>query len=173
MVMKLKIVIAILFVANFSNAQDTIKLSKSHLNPQSERFKVVTDRAPQLVFMELGGPALLISANYDSRFEKRTDGLGFRAGFSTFKVRDFGIGIFTLGVNHLVGNNKKGRFFESGINYTLATARNTESGGFVSLTVGYRSQPVQGGFCFRGGITPVFIDDVIFPYPYLSFGYNF
>lgn len=55
----------------------------------------------------------------------------------------------------------------------MATARNTESGGFVSLTVGYRSQPVQGGFCFRGGITPVFIDDVIFPYPYLSFGYNF
>lgn len=173
MIKKLSLLTAIICIIQFAQAQDTIKLSKAHLNPTSDRFKVVTDRAPQAVFLELGGPAVILSLNYDRRFEKRTDGFGFRAGFSTFKVEDLGIGIFTFGVNHLAGNNKKGRFLETGINYSLATARNATSAGFVSFTVGYRSQPVQGGFCFRGGLTPFFIENSLIAWPYLGFGYNF
>jgi hypothetical protein len=173
MITKTLLLILTTLFALTSFSQDTIKLSKSYLDPTSDRYKVVTDRPPQSVFLELGGPALILSANYDRRFEKRTDGFGFRAGFSTFKVEDLGVGIFTFGINHLVGNNKKGRFFESGINYTLATAKNAETGGFSSLTIGYRNQPVQGGFCFRAGLNPIFIENTIFPWPYLSFGYNF
>lgn len=86
--------------------------------------------------------------------------------------------VFIIGINHLVGNNKKGRFFETGINFTNVSAKynysnNRYDESLISLTLGYRSQPVNGGFCFRGGITPIFIEGIPIPYPYLSFGFNF
>lgn len=171
------VVMATVFSLNLS-AQDTIKLTKAHLDPKSERFKVVTDRPPQVAFAELLGPALILSLNYDRRFEKRTDGFGFRAGVSTIAPDEDGAFIFVLGINHLVGNNKKGRFFESGINYTNLSYKNWNSSSrtnesFISLTLGYRSQPVNGGFCFRGGLSPIFVERTLVPFPYLSFGYNF
>lgn len=177
---KLLVILLTAFVASTSFSQDTIKLSKTRFDPKSDRYKVVTDRPPQTVFAELLGPGLLLSANYDRRFEKRTDGFGFRVGITPIlpgEIRGF-IGI--LGINHLVGNNKKGRFFETGLNFSYLSIsdRNTFSsnrydGSFISLNLGYRSQPVQGGFCFRGGINPIFIERIIIPYPYLSFGFNF
>lgn len=173
-----QIFLAIFITVSYSvtKAQDTIRLAKAYLNPKSERFKVVTDRPPQAAFAELGGAALLFSINYDRRFSNRTDGFGFRAGIGGL-LDDIGFGsMMVFGVNHLVGNNKKGRFFESGINYSLLTHRDYDfDNGFISLTMGYRSQPVQGGFCFRAGINPIYVprDRFFVPWPYLSVGYNF
>lgn len=159
-------------------AQDTIRLKDITKDPKSERFKVVTDRAPQTVFAELLGAGILFSIHYDRRFEKRTDGFGFRAGLSAVVPDESRGFVYVLGINHLVGNNKKGRFFESGINFTNYSYKSTFNNSrynesLISLTLGYRSQPITGGFCFRGGINPIYIDDVFIPYPYLSFGFNF
>src|SRR3546814_1152650 len=45
------------------------------------------------------------------------------------------------------------------------------SGSFGHLHFGYRLQPVNGGFTFRAGMTPVFGDGYFIPYYFsLSFG---
>lgn len=174
----LALLITSFLIVNFSYAQDTVRLSRTRLDPKSDRYKVITDRAPQVAFAEILGPGLTISLNYDRRFKKQTDGFGFRVGITPILPSEVKGSIIILGVNHLVGNNKKGRFFESGLNFTnlsLGTTTSTSSfkGSFFSATIGYRSQPVQGGFCFRAGLNPIVVDEAIIPLPYLSLGYNF
>jgi len=167
------------------NAQDTIYLKRD------ARKKIVTDRPPQTLFVELGGPGITYSANYDTRFFNQTDGLGGRIGLGY----NFGGNIPTttipIGINYLSGDYKRGHFFEAGINETVVLANfsseyyNHDNGFFTtdnsghqtllltSFTFGYRSQPVAGGFCFRAGIMPYIIQNKSNLSVYASFGFNF
>lgn len=143
------------FVYKYSFTQDTIRLRNVTKDPKSDRYRVVTDRPPQTVFGELLGSGILFSVHYDRRFEKRTDGFGFRVGLTTLLPDEDNLFIYVFGVNHLIGNNKKGRFFESGINFTGLSARSVDfNNGFVSLTLGYRSQPVNGDFVLEAELIP-------------------
>ena len=64
----------------YSAAQaDTIKLSQINKGP-----RIVTDRAPQAVYFQLGGSGPILSANYDRRFGKRLNGAGFTLGIGYF-----------------------------------------------------------------------------------------
>lgn len=48
------------------------------------------------------------------------------------------------------------------------------NGIFGNLTFGYRKQPVDGGFSFRAGVSPIITKNSFKPYwPYVSFGYAF
>ena len=96
-----------------------------------------------------------------------------------------------VGINYLTGNYKRGRFFEAGFNETLVLANfssdyyNYDTGIFTtdntghqtllltSFIFGYRSQPAEGGFCFRTGIMPYLIQNKSNLSIYLSFGFNF
>ncbi|MFP5041744.1 hypothetical protein [Parasediminibacterium sp. JCM 36343] len=173
------------------NAQDTVYLKRE------AKKKIFTDRPPQAVFVELGGASPVFSANYDRRFNQQTDGLGFKVGIGyNFSNNDDGISITSLpvGINYLAGNNKRGRFFEIGFNETLLFAKANDTYGpnstydngllilhggesktllFTSIALGYRSQPIAGGFNFRTGLLPYFIDSKTGVSAYLSFGYNF
>jgi hypothetical protein len=51
----------------------------SLINAQTKESTIAEKRA-QNIFVELGGQGLLFTANYDSRFSKRRDGLGGRIG---------------------------------------------------------------------------------------------
>lgn len=141
------------------------------------------DRA-QAVYVELLGPGISYSFNYDTRFQDTRNGLGGRIGLSYLAVE--GDGMFTLPVmvNYLLG--KEGKYFEMGVGGTYVSYNTKESAdsnsilfveesGVVGTTVfGYRRQPEDGGFLFRAGISPVFGKGYFVPYfGYISFGYAF
>ncbi len=140
--------------------------------------------AAKSIYFELGG-AGLASFNYDMRFNKKEDGLGFKAGIGGFKVDGTGAIFVPLGLNYLFGKDQR-NYFEVGAGVTIVSVteryddfNGTTSNDRFSATFGhgyfgYRLQPKNGGFLFRAGITPIFLEDVFIPYwAGISFGYKF
>ncbi|MCX6209125.1 MAG: hypothetical protein NTZ59_06365 [Bacteroidetes bacterium] len=188
--MKKQILIATIFLFSIcqSFSQDIIRLK----DPK-KTFK--TDREPQLVYVGLGGPAIGLSVNYDRRFNKKVDGLGFNGGigFSLSSGNNLSYTTIPFGINCLLGNVKKGRYFEVGITETILMMGSPKSSNgyysnyalanqqlypnstyiFTNFIIGYRSQPSDGGFNFRGGINPILFQGGTDLGAYLSFGYNF
>lgn len=136
------------------------------------------------VYFELFGSGLTYSINYDQRFEKRFDGLGFKAGLSYIGVDGTSVATFPLGLNYLLGKN--GKYFEMGLGGTYLAGADrsntfftgdgrTTGDGFVgNLILGYRSEPQDGGFLFRASVTPMFGSGFFWPfYAGFSFGYAF
>ncbi len=141
-------------------------------------------RRAQSVFFEILGAGGTYSFNYDTRFQNTLNGLGGRVGLSYLAVD--GNGLFTAPVvlNYLLGKN--GKYFEMGIGATYVGFNANEGGNdeeilfidndgfFGTMNFGYRKQPVDGGFMFRAGVTPIFNKNNFIPYyGYISFGYSF
>src|SRR6218665_2902340 len=89
-------------------------------------------QAAKSVYGELGGPGIA-SINYDMRFQKKDNGLGFRVGIGGFSVRsEYSDGsserlsLFTvpLGLNYLIGNDGR-HYFEVGAGATIVSLKNT------------------------------------------------
>jgi hypothetical protein len=136
------------------------------------------------IFGELGGSAGLISLNFDKRFSKSPEGFGVRVGAGYMAWQDTEIYNFPILVNYLAGNN--GKYFEMGFGTTIGYARERSEPNdpelsfepymslFGSINIGYRYQPLNGGFNFRAGISPILDFGNVIPFwPYLSFGYSF
>jgi hypothetical protein len=175
-------ILAVCFSTVSGYSQDTI-----HLKRQALSDRLITDRAPQAIYTELGGAGLLLSLNYDSRFSKRVDGLGFRVGVGYSFTNDPSFFTVPVGLNYLLGRN--GNYFEVGAGVTYVGLSSNNGDAFVSIgnndltnktsflfttiSFGYRRQPINGGFNFRGGFTPVFVEGQSGIAPYISLGYNF
>ena len=168
----------------------TLGLSVQLAQAQSD-----TASSAQNVYVELLGPGITFSGNYDSRFSKRQDGLGGRVGIGYASDSDFSIFSIPLQVNYLLGN--KGKYFEMGLGATYVNFSGSDTYAFLgesstyfytdnssrryrestvlgTTTFGYRSQPVNGGFNFRGSINPVFNSNGFYPFFFgVSFGYTF
>jgi hypothetical protein len=143
--------------------------------------------AAKSIYAELGGPGL-ISFNFDTRFTKKEDGIGGRIGFGGFSFRDFfddgktTVIFVPIGLNYLMGKDHK-NYFELGAGVTPVFSSYTGSNSaddetftstFGHLLFGYRLQPANGGFTFRGFISPVFSKDGFLPYyGGISLGYKF
>ncbi len=129
----------------------------------------------QSIYFELGGPGLA-SVNYDTRFSKKEDGIGGRVGVGGFSVDGTGVVFIPIGVNYLLGKDKR-NYFELGAGVTPVIG--TGAGGdfsetFGHLLFGYRMQPEAGGFTFRAFVCPVFSSKFFVPYyGGISFGYKF
>jgi len=136
------------------------------------------------VFGELGGSSFLVSINFDKRFSKNPEGVGIRVGAGYMAWQDTEIYNFPVLVNYLTGKN--GKYLELGIGPTIGYARERQEPMdpdlsfepyltvFGSINIGYRYQPLNGGFNFRAGISPILNFDNVIPFwPYLSFGYSF
>lgn len=165
-------------------AQDTVRL-RGHM----QQDNIVTDRPPQLVYGELGGAGLILSVNYDARFQRRPDGLGWRLGLGYSFTNDPAFITVPFQLNYLLGRN--GHYFEMGAGLTyLHVTQNTPDqyydlfGGsnfsnqinnilIGTMSFGYRSQPLRGGFNFRGGLIPLFAQGSAGLSIYVSLGYNF
>lgn len=150
-------------------------------------------KAAKSVFAELLGPGIA-SINYDMRFQKKEDGLGFRVGIGGFSFKETfydgnnyyedktAITTFPMAVNYLLGKDSK-HYFEVGGGVTIVTIKNradvivsdaTFTGSFGHLNFGYRLQPKDGGFTFRAAINPIFGGGNFVPYyAGISFGYKF
>jgi hypothetical protein len=159
----------------FSFSQtDTIRLR----NKDAPR-RIVTDRPPQAAYFQLGGSGPILSANYDRRFGNRLNGLGFAAGLGFWGQS--GISIFSVPVslNYLLGRST--HFVEIAGGTTFVTASfdfydsNSEQGsGFLHhANLGYRYQPANGGFFFRGGFSPLFASGGYLMSYYVGFGRAF
>jgi hypothetical protein len=176
-----KLIAFILFTIiahTYSAAQaDTIKLSQINKGP-----RIVTDRAPQAVYFQVGGSGPILSANYDRRFGKKLDGAGFAVGIGYFTDSEESIFSIPVSINYLIG--RKTHFVElaGGATFVSDTYEDWWSGSGENITetyfiyhvnVGYRHQPATGGFFFRGGFSPLLDqDDAVMSF-YLGFGYNF
>jgi hypothetical protein len=159
--------------------------------------KVVADK---LFHVEFFGPGVIMSANFDGRFQSGTRmGLGYRVGAG------FGMGDFYSQGSFLIGNYYGDRdrrtvySFPAGINYILGKPHKSSSfeiGGGLSIlsrqvpvfssdgdktgrVLGYfafmyRLMPVDGGMAFRAGFTPIIgtAGDLL-PMIAIGFGYAF
>ncbi|MCU0323291.1 MAG: hypothetical protein MUE72_12800 [Chitinophagaceae bacterium] len=157
--------------------------------------KTYTTKPSSAIYLEGGGNSIIYSVNYDRRFTKRLDGLGFRVGLGYFPMGDYNITAIPIGINHLVGKN--GHFVEAGVNVTVvnSSAKNnnitkkealfgqidfghkaTSLVGGVSM--GYRYQPVNKHLNFRTGVETLLgkraDERAVFAISaHISFGYNF
>ncbi len=136
------------------------------------------------VYFEILGNGLTYSLNYDQRFQNRLDGLGFKAGVSYLAIDGTSVSSIPFGLNYLLGKN--GKYFELGLGATVLTGsdrtdvfpgdneRTRGSALIGNMILGYRSEPVKGGFLFRASVTPLFGYGVFWPlYGGLSVGYAF
>ena len=130
----------------------------------------------QSVYAELGGPGLA-SLNFDTRFSKTNGGFGGRAGIGGFSVDGAGIIFIPVGLNYLFSKDNR-NYFEVGAGVTPCFGSGELADGVFSSTfghvlLGYRMQPVDGGFTFRAFISPVFGNSFFVPYyGGVSFGYK-
>ena len=164
------------------------------LSAQEER---VTGKA---FYAELGGPGVYMSMNFDSRFKSNERlGLGFRLG-AGFGVRDvetrFSLGgavysatrtyySIPAGLNYVFGKPNSAHTFEIGAGLTLLTRKvalyywGVREWGNTGNVIGfftfmYRLMPVNGGFSFRVGLTPIIgTGGDLLPSGAIGFGYAF
>lgn len=123
-------------------------------------------------YVEGGGPGVVFSANYDSRFEQgATLGWGYRVGlgFDWIDEEDdwlrddvHSFATIPIGINYVFGKTDSDHAFEAGAGLTLLTrrvSRYTYDGGAGHVmghcSFMYRRQPVDGGFTWRIGLTPI------------------
>ncbi len=135
----------------------------------------------QTVFVEVGGQGLLFTANYDTRFSNKRDGLGGRAGIGYMAIDGDNITTIPFSLNYLLGKGK--HFFEVGLGATAMIAStnsdilldNDSDGGVIgTMSFSYRLQPEDSGFSFRAGLTPIFNSRNFMPYyAGISLGYAF
>ncbi|MFC3414937.1 hypothetical protein [Algoriphagus hitonicola] len=134
-------------------------------------------------YLELFGNGITYSLNYDQRFQKRMDGLGFKAGASFLSLGGSSVGTVPVGLNYLLG--KEGKFFEMGMGSTLifgggntdfavGDGEPLDTYFLGTMTFGYRSEPTDGGFLFRANLTPIFGGFGFYPFfGGISVGYAF
>ncbi|MDB5024672.1 MAG: hypothetical protein JWP78_2427 [Mucilaginibacter sp.] len=132
-------------------------------------------------FLEIGGPGLAISANYDSRFNKQRDGWGYRVGLGGFIAGGNNVVTVPFQINYLIGEHSS--MFEVGAGTTFLSSRGDNKGktwefdkitGFVATgSIGYRYQPQHKGINFRLAFVPILYDEGIIPAGGISVGYTF
>ena len=173
---------------NIGSAKQNTQQTKRDTVYIQKRDTVFIKQAPASIisnrslFLEVGGPGLAISLNYDKRFsDDKRDGWGFRIGTGYFG--DGGNTVFTIPfqVNYLIGSGSN--FFELGAGTTFLNSTGDNTGktfifdrvtGFIgTATIGYRYQPETSSFNFRIGFVPIFSDEGITPAGGISIGYTF
>ncbi|CAN5197705.1 hypothetical protein BH09BAC2_BH09BAC2_19280 [soil metagenome] len=174
---KLLFTMLLTVISTFVFAQtDTIRLREISRNSKN----IVTDRAPQVVYAQIGGSAPIFSVNYDRRFAKKVNGFGFAVGAGFWGGSGFSLFSIPASINYLIGNNSHfvelaaGTTFYTGTTESWFGEDNSTTSGFIEhINVGYRYQPTKGGFFFRGGISPLFAGGGYGTSFYLGFGHNF
>jgi hypothetical protein len=151
--------------------------------------------ASKVFYTELGGPGLIMSANFDGRFKPDERlGFGYRLGVG-FAIKESSSFYWDgsenvtrtyysipAGLNYVFGKLNSSHTFEVGAGLTFLTRKvslfyyDVEKPGHVIgfITFMYRRIPVNGGFSFRIGFTPMIgTSGDLFPMGSIGFGYAF
>ena len=165
------------------------------LSAQEERI------ANKLFYSEFGGPGVIMSVNFDARFKsKERLGFGFRlgAGFGVGDIKTRWVDSqwnytyieyitrtyysIPAGLNYVFGKPDSDKTFEVGAGATFLTREvslynhDIEKPGHVIgfITFMYREVPVNGGFSYRIGFTPIIgTAGDLYPMGAVGFGYVF
>lgn len=150
------------------------------LNKPATAQTVAGARA-QNIFVQLGGPGLLLSLNYDTRFVNRHDGIGATFGAGYVSISDNSLLTIPVQLNYLLGKNS--RYFELGVGATYISSKgdkrdflslNDAKSTIGTMTIGYRFQPEDGGFNYKASLTPLFNSSTFFPFfGGVAIGYTF
>ena len=142
-------------------------------NTDNKRIKVA--------FLEVGGPGLAISANFDSRFAQKHNGLGYRVGVGYFGSGGNTVVSVPIQVNYLYGQGD--HLLELGAGTTFLHSTGDTKGtywqfdnvtGFIgTATIGYRYQPVDSHLNLRIAFVPILYDEGIIAAGGISVGYSF
>lgn len=159
-----------------------------------------TAKTAKQFYTEAGGPGILFSANFDSRFKPYSNtGWGFRAGLgftlvsdeqpivqqggtTSYSYRTRSIATVPVGINYLFGKSGSANMFEVGAGITALSRKasilnyNDYKEGYIlgHFDFMYRRQPTNGGFSWRIGFTPIINPDGdIVPFAALGIGYAF
>ena len=151
-------------------------------------------------FAELGGPGILFSANYDTRFKQSRLGFGGRIGIGFVSAYDEyydpNTGMyyggdeetaitFPVQLNYIFGKQNSPHAFEVGggityvskklniMNFDAYDNEDNRTQLFGTFCFMYRRQPVNGGFSWRIGFTPLVGGGNIQLFGGASVGYNF
>lgn len=135
--------------------------------------------ANNAVYIELGGPAIIYSVNY----ERRISDFNIRVGVGGAAFDGAGYLIAPIGANY-IGLGSMNHHAELGVTANVGFT-GVNGGGEVffasfSPIAGYRFQERDGGFSFRAGIAPIVgvtnqgsAAFGFLPLPYVSFGAAF
>lgn len=178
---------SIVLISNFIFSQDN-KISQDQSIGKSS------------FFAELGGPGILFSANYDTRFKQSRLGLGGRVGIGFVSAYDeyydpntgmyYGEGeqtaiTFPVQLNYIFGKQNSPHTFEVGGGLTYVSKKlnimdfdaydseDQRTQLFGTFCFMYRRQPINGGFSWRIGFTPLVGAGNIQLFGGASVGYNF
>ncbi len=152
-------------------------------------------------FAELGGPGILFSANFDTRFKQSRLGFGGRIGIGFVTAYDDyydpNTGMyyggdeqtaitFPVQLNYIFGKENSPHTFEVGGGLTYVTKKlnimdfdnydateDQRTQLFGTFCFMYRRQPINGGFTWRIGFTPLVGAGNIQLFGGASVGYNF
>jgi hypothetical protein len=174
----LKFIFSVLLITCFCKSSIAQKLNSAHADS-------VLNRSSKAVFLEIGGPGIFFSANYDTRFAPKPDGFGARLGLGYIYADNADFITVPVQINYLLG--KRNSFLELGLGGTFLSFNNKNTSSSFSFvnnakhnaivlgtsTIGYRYQPVKGGFNFRAGVNPLFDSSTFVLFAGLSFGYCF
>lgn len=145
----------------------------------TERMMKTSSNASQLYF-ELGGAGVIYSFNYDGRFSKYENGLGFRVGIGGASIEGDGYIAVPVQINYLAGT--KGKYIEIGAGATYAPGLYlfddlNDNNVYGTMTIGFRKQPVgRKGFTFRAAFMPLIgfsSGGSFLPFAGVSWGYRF
>ena len=147
-------------------------------------------------YVEFGGPGVMFSANFDSRFKNgEFFGFGYRVGvgFNSYDNNtDYNVSsssssyrtycTIPLGLNYIFGKKTSLHAFEVGAGITVLTRKvdifyddQTEAGHLVGhFSFLYRRQPMDGGFTWRIGFVPIIgASGDLYPSGLIGIGYAF
>lgn len=146
-------------------------------------------------YAELGGPGILFSANVDTRFAKSHLGWGMRGGLGFVTGEDYDFDPNTgrsnyeqysavtvpVQVNYIFGKASSPHTFEAGAGFTIVGRKidilnfydDQQSSFFGTASFMYRRQPLNGGFTWRIGFTPLVAKGYIQPSAAAGVGYSF
>lgn len=188
--MKRALLIKGIFLALLVTSQLCAKAQNLEEDTVKRDSTIIPATKPRTVFLELGGPGLALTANYDTRFGNQRDKWGFRVGAGYYNTGSNWIASVPLEVNYLyaLGKNSSSKFVESsflelGIGTTFMKSEGSTSGTsfqfdddtgfFGTATIGYRFQQDNGGINFRIGFVPTVSAYGFIPIGGLSVGYTF
>ncbi|MGB1242020.1 MAG: hypothetical protein ACPG49_05840 [Chitinophagales bacterium] len=110
-----------------------------------ENLQKAKKQKEEAIFMELFGAGTLISFNFDTRFQKKKNGMGLRFGLGFTRIRRTEKMSVPLQINYLWGESDE--HLEVGIGTTFFLSNSIKGAG--TLTTGYRYQSKKKNLLLR------------------------
>jgi hypothetical protein len=173
----LKTVVLLVFLAcvNRSKAQSLLEDTVKRV------VKIAPPEKTRAAFLELGGPGLALTLNYDARFGTKNNKWGFRIGGGYYNTGANWVASIPFQINYLYGGDSS--FLEVGAGTTFVRSVGSINGtvfqfdnitGFIgTASIGYRYQQSNGGINFRIAFVPILYDAGVIYEGGLSIGYTF